>query len=412
MAWTSVITNGGLSLLAEGTPQIESVWGGSGTVKEAALLAQTALAEPKQQGSIIAYETGNSGGRLKLQFGAADAEYTLRQIGIFAKGTGAGESILFALLQNPEGIKISAKADWPSFVYTHYCQMNLANAEDFTVNIDSGALVSLSTLQEALAYYVQLDSTGKIPDDVLPDMDFIPKTDRGKAGGVASLNTFGKIPLDQLVIDTALSATSGNPVQNKIVQAAIEAINTALGGKAASNHGHTLASLGAAAANHSHTAAQVGAAAANHSHTAAQVGAAASNHTHTAAALSISLQSLGGCRIVTGIYTGNGLARILSNNVWSGGQFINLGATPKYVIVGFAGWTSWPNKFNQFVGAGTIFFATQDLMYSKEFATNSGGASLMIADQGFYVGGTSDNQWGHAVGTNIVNAIYAYAAII
>lgn len=51
---------------------------------------------------------------------------------------------------------------------------------------------------------------------------------------LASLSADGKIPLEQLVVDTALSATSGNPVQNKVVQ-------EALAGKSPVGHTHLYA---------------------------------------------------------------------------------------------------------------------------------------------------------------------------
>lgn len=81
-------------------------------------------------------------------------------------------------------------------------------------------------------------------------------------------------------VDTALSATSTNPVQNKV-------INTALAGKAAASHTHDYAASDHnhdsdyAAAGHTHTPSAIGAATAGHTHTPASIGAAASSHTHS-----------------------------------------------------------------------------------------------------------------------------------
>lgn len=92
-------------------------------------------------------------------------------------------------------------------------------------------------------------------------------------------------------VDTALSDTSTNPVQNKV-------INAALAGKAASGHNHDTVYAGAshthdyaasdhnhdsayAASNHTHTPSAIGAATAGHTHTPASIGAAASSHTHS-----------------------------------------------------------------------------------------------------------------------------------
>lgn len=43
-----------------------------------------------------------------------------------------------------------------------------------------------------------LDSSGKVPSSQLPDMDYIPTSQKGAAGGVASLGSDGKVPAGQL----------------------------------------------------------------------------------------------------------------------------------------------------------------------------------------------------------------------
>lgn len=44
----------------------------------------------------------------------------------------------------------------------------------------------------------KLDSTGKVPSDQLPAMDYIPTSEKGAASGVATLDSSGKIPSTQL----------------------------------------------------------------------------------------------------------------------------------------------------------------------------------------------------------------------
>ncbi|MCM1136329.1 MAG: hypothetical protein NC400_12240 [Clostridium sp.] len=312
MAWLGVITNAGRELLggwlAGETLRIDGAAGGSGTVREAALLAQTALVEQKQAGSIVAYKTVEGGQKVKIQFPAAEAAYTLNQIGIW--GSLAGESVLLALFQNPEGVAISSKAEFPDFAYTFYAVLAIGNEGSLAVTVDTETWVTYKTMQEALSDYVKTNEEGKIPSDFLPDMDYIPTAEKNAAGGVAGLDAQKKIVVAQLPMDTVLSNTSENPVQNKVVYAALaDKVPTArkVNGKALSGDiSLTAADVGARPSNWIPTAAQVGAvpttrkvnnkalsadislsatdvgaAAASHSHTAAQVGAAASNHTHS-----------------------------------------------------------------------------------------------------------------------------------
>jgi hypothetical protein len=283
MAWLGVVTNAGKELLggwlAGQTLQITRATGGSGTVREAALLAQTELVEQQQAASIVSYKTVEGGSKIKLQFPAAEAAYQLNQIGIW--GNVGGADVLLALFQNAEGVLISSRAEFPDFAYTFYAVLAIGNEAALAVTVDAEAWVTIKTLQEVLADYVKVNAEGKIPDAVLPPMDYIPKTEKNAAGGVAGLDANRKIVLAQLPVDEALSANSGNPVQNKVINAALAGkvpTGRKVNGKALTGDiSLTAADVGAAASGHSHTAAQVGAAASNHTHTAEQVGALASN---------------------------------------------------------------------------------------------------------------------------------------
>ena len=103
--WTGVVTNKGAELLAawaEGTTlNIYSAAAGTGTVAEAAMIAQTALAGQKQAASIVSHSKadGATGLKIQLQITAPPAGYTLNQFGIWAK-VGSGEGKLLALFQN------------------------------------------------------------------------------------------------------------------------------------------------------------------------------------------------------------------------------------------------------------------------------------------------------------------------
>lgn len=490
MAWVGVITNAGNLVLGQwlsgSTCNIVSAAGGRGTVKEAALLAQTEVSEQQQTASLVSCQKVEGGYKLRLQFAAADTEYTLKQIGIWANVDG-GEATLLAIYQDEVGVTIRSKSDFPDFAYTFFGVLAIGNTGQLSVNIDASANITYATLQEALEDYVQLDSAGKIPDDVLPDMDFIPKTARGQAGGVASLNTSGKIPIEQLAIDTALSATSGNPVQNKIVQAA-------LADKAPASHGHTAVQIGAvpfvgrslSLANFNdpnYPTAYEGSIEAGwaatlglpyawwHLHffrhmdnngygcqiafpldnsaglrarfrcstgttwgawrelydsllkpSPADIGAAAAGHGHDIA-------SLGGCRIVTGQYTGNDAYREASYytgttdkapystypvyngdmNALTGGLFINLGGQPKMLIVGYL------NGFDSIAVVSSQTSPYNIQIYKEQPRDNEGVRHytfhyftlVQLVSNGFWVG---YNRNGGTYNLNRNNILYHYIA--
>lgn len=49
-----------------------------------------------------------------------------------------------------------------------------------------------------------LDSSGKLPVELIPDLDYIPESEKGKPGGVATLGSSGTVPRDQIDIDVVL----------------------------------------------------------------------------------------------------------------------------------------------------------------------------------------------------------------
>lgn len=154
--WTGVVTNKGAELLAawaEGTTlNIYSAAAGTGTVAEAAMIAQTALAGPKQAASIVSHSKadGATGLKIQLQITAPSTGYTLNQFGIWAK-VGSGEGKLLALFQNSEGIDVPSASDSPDFVYTFYGLIMISNTGSISVTVDASAVVTTATMQAAIA---------------------------------------------------------------------------------------------------------------------------------------------------------------------------------------------------------------------------------------------------------------------
>ena len=154
--WTGVVTNKGAELLAawaEGTTlNIYSAAAGTGTVAEAAMIAQTALAGQKQAASIVSHSKadGATGLKIQLQITAPSTGYTLNQFGIWAK-VGSGEGKLLALFQNSEGIDVPSASDSPDFVYTFYGRIMISNTGSISVTVDASAVVTIATMQAAIA---------------------------------------------------------------------------------------------------------------------------------------------------------------------------------------------------------------------------------------------------------------------
>lgn len=151
--WDGVIVNDGNDLLnswvAGKTLTFDHAAAGTGYVSDIPLMAQTALVNQKQTVSILGAEKVPEGYRLKLQVTPIDTGYTLNQFGIWASVTG-GSVTMLALYQHKGGVPIPSKSETPDFAYTFYALVMCSNTGEWTVNIDSGALVTQGDMAAAI----------------------------------------------------------------------------------------------------------------------------------------------------------------------------------------------------------------------------------------------------------------------
>ena len=226
--WSGVITNSGNGILNEWvngkTLNFDGAAAGQGTVAEKAMMAQTTLVSQKQTASLLGGEEVSMGIRLKIRIAAPETAYTLNQYGVWASVTG-GTSVMIALFQIEEGIPIPSKTESPDFVYTFYALVACSNAGTWTVNVDTSTSVTIAEMTAAIAeseQIVQANLNSHINNKTNPhgvtaaQAGAIPTSQKGAAGGVASLGSDGKVPAGQLPDMDYDPAGSAQGVQNNL----------------------------------------------------------------------------------------------------------------------------------------------------------------------------------------------------
>lgn len=157
MAWISVVTNAGQALLASygqggHTLTLLGATVGSGTVSDANLRLQTAVASEKDNASIISAETITGGVKYKIQVGptSLDNSYVAHQIGIWAKLDNGSSTLLILAQDSGTGVNVPTAASSPAFAFALYVALNVDNTDDLNVTIDTSAYVTTGTLQAGL----------------------------------------------------------------------------------------------------------------------------------------------------------------------------------------------------------------------------------------------------------------------
>lgn len=172
MAWdNAVVTNNGVAMLqqvlAGETLILDGAAGGTGTVTPSALMAQTALKTQKQTFSIVGVANVTNGKKINILItsnGLATG-YTLQQIGIWAH-VGSNPSALFAILQDDTGIAIPSETEIPDFAMNFYSVVDFNNESDFSLIVDTSALVSLGMLNKSIVGLGNVDNTSDMDKPV------------------------------------------------------------------------------------------------------------------------------------------------------------------------------------------------------------------------------------------------------
>ena len=235
MAWKGVITNGGSELLAQWTAgktlTVTRAAAGTGRVDEAAMLAQTALAEEKQSASILANRTTEQGQKMQVQVTPQTTGYALNQIGVWAK-LDEGEAKMIALFQTDTdaGVEIPSKADVPDFAYTFYGLLEFnGSGGALQVTIDPSALVTHEDLEEALAQLDAGDIAGAVRYDAAQSLTDGQKTQaRANIGALALVTGNINLYVSPSGNDDTGDGSSARPYRT--IQHAVDAIPPVLNG--------------------------------------------------------------------------------------------------------------------------------------------------------------------------------------
>ena len=204
--WTATVTNKGYALQAQllSTDKLTltRVVSGSGSCAVTQLINQTAIANIKQELTVdsLSYDSyGNARLKVILSNIGLTTGYDVNQIGIYATDPDEGE-ILYAIAQADKAESIPSISEQPNGFYCSWdFALTYSNAENVNVTIDPTHSLSQDTADKR---YLQLVKIGE-------GLEF------DENGNL-------KAKAQEITVDDALSSESENPVQNKVVYAALQ----------------------------------------------------------------------------------------------------------------------------------------------------------------------------------------------
>ena len=205
MSWTNaVITAAGQAMQAAlaGTGKgftFTRAASGAGTAA-GELSTQTALTDERQTLSLQPGETVE-GNKKKIQVVLSNAGlqtgYTMHQLGFFAQAEDSEDEILYAIVQDETGDAIPSAADSPGFSVDWTYIFSYGSADEVSVTLDPAGVIGWGAVGQP-GGVAPLDEGGLVPDEHLPEMDYIPMSQKGQPGGVAELGADGKVAAGQI----------------------------------------------------------------------------------------------------------------------------------------------------------------------------------------------------------------------
>lgn len=234
-----VITSKGLEILSKvqagiGSLKVTRIVTGGGYVSPSLLYKQTQVTEEKQQVTISKVLTNENGSEISVYFtnSGNESEYDLYQIGVYVKHEDYDNEVLYLIAQcdtsNPDHIPLPS-VTVATFQYSIYMEHSSTQNVEVTVSQDGFITVNLVGSPSGVA---SLDSSGKIPVSQIPQLNYdvkgsaqavqknlnnhikdytnphkvtaadvgaVPTSQKGTAGGVATLGNNGQLPYAQML---------------------------------------------------------------------------------------------------------------------------------------------------------------------------------------------------------------------
>ena len=143
MSWeTLAYTDAGIELLMDAVSgkqlTITQAVGGSGLANAAVLHAQTDITgERHALGIEPVEENGSAARRVKIRITGAEDTYTLHQIALFGRQTGAAEDTLLLLVQDDRGVEIPAASTDQEFEFVFTVVIAISRDAEISLNLSA-----------------------------------------------------------------------------------------------------------------------------------------------------------------------------------------------------------------------------------------------------------------------------------
>ena len=146
MSWeTLAYTDAGIELLMDAVSgkqlTITQAVGGSGLANAAVLHAQTDVTGERHALELLGIksveENGSAARRVKIRITGAEDTYTLHQIALFGRQTGAAEDTLLLLVQDDRGVEIPAASTDQEFEFVFTVVIAISRDAEISLNLSA-----------------------------------------------------------------------------------------------------------------------------------------------------------------------------------------------------------------------------------------------------------------------------------
>ena len=189
--WEScVVTKSGAELLGRlSGAELTGAKFGLSTVPEAALALQTEVTAPGGNLGIEGFKLieGGFSATVRITNKGVREEYTVKQIGLYARERGGVESVLLAVTQDEIGSRIPSESEMPDFSLQFTIIVGVSNEAEITAIVDSSVFVSREQVEKIVSTEIK-PITEQIEEHIKDGGKHITAEKRIKWNGKADKN--------------------------------------------------------------------------------------------------------------------------------------------------------------------------------------------------------------------------------